>query len=121
MRNLVQFHAENKFLLMSYNQKELSVLGKVVANHERKQLKDVFKKHEIHLYSAFENPARKPSNLNVIMHALGYFSKKVSLVERRFFLNSLEEYKRTSAVEYTSQKSYFQPYPISLLEVTDFW
>lgn len=86
MRNLVQFYAKNKFLLMSYNQKELSVLGKVVANHERKQLKDVFKKLEIHLYSAFENPARKPSNLNVIMHALGYFSKKVSLVERNFFL-----------------------------------
>ena len=37
MRDLVDFQARNKLLLMSYNQKEMRILGKIVANLEKKR------------------------------------------------------------------------------------
>ncbi|MGQ9639526.1 MAG: DUF1722 domain-containing protein, partial [Candidatus Bathyarchaeia archaeon] len=34
IRQLVRFHSENKLLLAAYNQKELKILGRIVANQE---------------------------------------------------------------------------------------
>ncbi|MGB2696677.1 MAG: DUF523 and DUF1722 domain-containing protein, partial [Candidatus Zixiibacteriota bacterium] len=49
MRELVGFQTENKFLLMAYNQKEMRILGRIVANHEKKPKEEVFRNYEHHL------------------------------------------------------------------------
>jgi uncharacterized protein YbgA (DUF1722 family)/uncharacterized protein YbbK (DUF523 family) len=136
MRELVGFQTENKFLLMAYNQKELRILGRVVANHEKKPKEEVFKNYEHHLWNAFARPSKHTSNINILMHALGGFSKKLSSDEKSFLLNTIEEYRderiplsvplnilESWAVRfedsYLMNQTFIEPYPAELMEITD--
>jgi uncharacterized protein YbgA (DUF1722 family)/uncharacterized protein YbbK (DUF523 family) len=136
MGELVRFQSENKFLLMAYNQTELRILGKIVANHEKRPKVEVFKNYELHLWSAFARPSRHTSNINVLLHGLGGFSKKLSSDEKSFFLNTIEEYRdervplsvplsilKSWAVRfednYLVNQTFVEPYPVELMEITD--
>jgi uncharacterized protein YbgA (DUF1722 family) len=136
MKNLVRFQAENKLLLMAYNQTEMRALGRIVANHDRLAAHEVFEHYEKRLRRALRKPPRYTSNINVLMHALGYFSKELSSNEKAFFLDSLENYRAGKiplssllyivrswiirfGTEYLMSQTYFLPYPEELVEITD--
>ncbi|MBN1871624.1 MAG: DUF1722 domain-containing protein [Candidatus Omnitrophica bacterium] len=136
MKDLVQFHAENKFLLMAYSQKELKVMGNIVANRSGKGMGELLESYELSLRKALDSMPKFTSAINVLTHALGYFSKKLASQEKRFFLNSLEEYRREQVPlsvpvnliysyiirfkeEYLKQQTFFKPYPEDLSEVKD--
>ncbi len=136
MGALVQFQAENKLLLMAYNQKELKILGQIVANKDKRPVDDVYGLYEEHFNAALSTPARYTSNINVLMHAMGHFSKDLSPQEKRYFLASLERYREgkiplsaTLSIlrswiirfedTYLNQQTFFEPYPEALVEITD--
>jgi len=136
MRALVQFQAHNKLLLMAYNQKELKTLGRLVANPERRPPAEVFEQYAAHLARALIRPPRYVSNINVLMHALGFFSKELSTREKAFFLDALERYRNEKVPlsvplnlarawvvrfdqEYLARQTFFLPYPEALMEITD--
>jgi len=136
IKALVGFHAENKLLLMSYSQKELGLLGRIVANHEKKMPVTVFEEYESHLYKAFAGLSKYTSNINVMTHAFGYFSEKLTANEKKFFLNTIEEYRREQLPlsvpinllksyivrfqeEYLMKQTFFEPYPPGLVRVLD--
>jgi uncharacterized protein YbgA (DUF1722 family)/uncharacterized protein YbbK (DUF523 family) len=136
MRELVAFQARNKLLLMAYNQKEMRHLGRLVANLEKRPVPQVFGEYREHLRSAFATAPRYTSCINVLMHALGYFSEGLSKQEKAYFLNSLEEYRAERVPlsvpvgiikayivrfgeDYLAQQSFFAPYPARLVEITD--
>lgn len=136
MKELVRFHSESKMLLMSYNQKEMRLLGGIVANFEKKPINEVFNDYERHLFNAFKQVPKYMSSINVLMHGLGYFSKNLSHKEKAFFLDILEKYRlkrvplsvpisilRSYIVrfnqEYLMQQNFFKPYPEGLIEISD--
>ena len=136
MKDLVKFHSENKLLLMSYNQKEMRELGRITANNGGKTTEEVIKDYEQHLYRAFYQAPRYVSNINVLMHGLGYFSDSLTHEEKAFFLDSLEKYRlrkvplsvplnilRSLIVrfkeDYLIRQTFFDPYPEGLMEITD--
>ena len=136
MGALVQFQAESKLLLMAYNQKELKILGQIVANQDKRPVDDVYNLYEDHFYNALCTPARYTSNINVLMHAMGHFSKDLTPQEKEYFLASLERYRdgkiplsatlsilRSWIVRfengYLNQQTFFEPYPEALVEITD--
>jgi uncharacterized protein YbgA (DUF1722 family)/uncharacterized protein YbbK (DUF523 family) len=136
MKGLVQFHAQHKFLLMAYNQTRLKQLGSIVANHEKHPAKHVYADYQSNLYKAFTNLPRYTSNINVLMHTLGYFSKKISYREKDFFLKSLEKYRNGKIPlsvnlsiikswvvrfneKYLAQQKFFEPYPDALTDISD--
>ena len=136
MKDLVQFHSEYKMLIMAYSQKELRILGSIVANHARRKPKEVLADYADHFKKTFEKPVKFAANINVLMHAFGYFSKNLSSEEKRFFLNTLEEYRREQIPlsvllrllrshvirfnePYLMQQMFFEPYPLDLVEITD--
>jgi uncharacterized protein YbgA (DUF1722 family) len=136
IKNLVQFQADNKLLLMSYNQKELKALGKIVANPGKRPFNQVIADYELHLHAALVRPQRCGSHVNVLMHALGYFSYDLSSEEKAFFLDELQRYRDGKAPvstlrtlleswfarfgqDYLERQTYFAPYPEGLLELTD--
>jgi uncharacterized protein YbgA (DUF1722 family)/uncharacterized protein YbbK (DUF523 family) len=136
MKDLVQFQADNKLLLMSYNQKELKALGKIVANPGKRPFDQVIADYEPHMHAALARPQRCGSHVNVLMHALGYFSDDLSSEEKAFFLDELQRYREGKAPvstlrtllkswfarlgqEYLERQTYFAPYPEELLELTD--
>ena len=136
MKDLVNFHSQYKLLLMAYNQKEMSLMGKIVANHEKRPVAEVIQNYQQHLFSAFSRPARLASNINVLMHGMGYFSKQLKHEEKAFFLDALEEYREGKIPlsvpntllkswivrfeePYLMQQSFFEPYPLELVEISD--
>jgi len=136
MKDLVVFHSGNKLLLMAYNQAKLKDLGKIVANHEHRELDEVFELYRDSLGQAFSKMPRYTSNINVLMHALGYFSKEISSREKSYFLDALERYRAgklpLSAVisivnswivrfeqPYLARQTFFSPYPEELALMSD--
>jgi uncharacterized protein YbgA (DUF1722 family)/uncharacterized protein YbbK (DUF523 family) len=135
-RGLVRFQSENKLLLMAYNQKELRLMGRIVANHEKRGPNDVIESYAHHLYQAFARMPRVTSHINVLMHALGYFSKQLVSREKAHFLDLLELYREAKIPlsasiaivqswiarfdnAYLDAQTYFRPYPLELVEITD--
>jgi uncharacterized protein YbgA (DUF1722 family)/uncharacterized protein YbbK (DUF523 family) len=136
MKDLVRFHAVNKGLLMAYHQAQMRVMGRLVANHEGRSAAEVFADYGRHLARALAHPPRFTSIINVLMHALGYVSEGLSSGEKAFFLDALEKYRagkvplsaattlvRAWAVRFDVpallEQTYLEPYPESLLEITD--
>jgi uncharacterized protein YbgA (DUF1722 family)/uncharacterized protein YbbK (DUF523 family) len=136
MKDLVRFHTENKYLLMTYSQKILRELGRIVANHDKKPVSIVFQEYSNSLSQAFIKAPRFSSTINVLMHALGYFSKNLTAKEKAFFLDTLEKYRVEKVplsvplnilsswtirfeVKYLNNQTFFYPYPEALMHITD--
>lgn len=136
MDALVRFQARNKLLLMAYSQKEMRALGAIVANHARKPIAEVLVAYQEHLYLALARPPRATACINVLMHALGYFSERLTSGEKAFFLECVEEYRAGKAPlsvitsllrswiirfeqDYLAEQAFFQPYPEALVQISD--
>lgn len=136
MRVLVSFHACHKFLLMAYNQAELRAMGRIVANQDRLSVNDVVRDYRKHLVRALGKAPRRTSAINVLMHAFGYVSDKLTSREKAFFLDSLAEYRARHVplsapasvirswivrfeVNYLQDQIYLEPFPQELTEVLD--
>ena len=136
MKVLIDFQSDNKYLFMSYNQKELKALGNIVANREKKSIDEVLSAYEDHLARMFARAPRYTSNINVMMHIMGYFSDQLSSGERQHFLELLEKYRdgklplssplsvlKSWVIRfehpYLLRQTFFEPYPEELVEITD--
>ena len=136
MRDLVDFHSRNKYMLMAYSQKELRDLGRVVANHERKPIAEVFAEYERGYHAAMAGPPRYTSQLNALQHIAGHVSKHLGKEERWFLHDAIEKFReervpisvplfvlRSLAIrfedEYIRNQAFFEPYPEALVSITD--
>ena len=136
MASLVRFQTRHKMLLMAYSEKALREMGRLVANPEKKPLDAVLADYEKLLHAALAGPPRYKSAINVLMHALGYFSKALTHREKAFLLASLDKYRDRRVPlsvpisivsswitrfeeDYLAEQVFFEPYPEDLVEVTD--
>lgn len=136
MAALVRFHTEYKLQLMAYSQAGLNALGRIVANPEHAPAAKVVNAYSGRLAQTMAEPARPASNRNVLLHAFGYVSDRLSRGERGYFLELLEEYRRErlplSALltvlrawivrfeeSYLSGQKFFEPYPRALMDLAD--
>ncbi|AKB38545.1 hypothetical protein MSSAC_3955 [Methanosarcina siciliae C2J] len=134
MKDLIDFHTENKLLLMAYSQAELRKLGEIVANREGKTFKELASEYEIHLYNALSGAPKYTSTINVLMHVLGYFSDKLSSREKTLFLDWVQKYREGKTTlcpaintirswivrfenDYLMHQTFFEPYPEDLIEL----
>lgn len=128
MGTLVDFHAGNKLLLMSYSQTHLSMLGRIVANHGKKSFGTVFDEYRHAFLEATAKGSRHTNIVNAMIHAFGYFKGGLSPEEKQVFLNTVDMYREgrssldsclsilTSYIvrfeqPYLAQQTFFNPYP----------
>jgi uncharacterized protein YbgA (DUF1722 family)/uncharacterized protein YbbK (DUF523 family) len=136
LNELIHFHTKNKFLLMANSQKYTKVLGRIIANKEGKDIKNIFDEYEKNLNLVFEKLPRHTNNINVLMHAMGHFSKDITKKEIDLILDSFEKYrigKLTIStplllvksyivrfnIDYLLDQTYFNPYPEDLIILED--
>lgn len=136
INELISFHSRNKFLLMVYNQKEMRILGKILASQKKARFEEIVAQYEEHVINAFMNPPRRTSYINVLMHSLGFFSERLTSKEKAYFLDLLEDFRSEkipiSAIlvvlkawiikyeqKYLEQQTIFEPYPNELIEISD--
>ncbi len=134
MADLIGFHTRNKLLLMMYSQKELKILGNIVANRDGRDVPALTGEYRDHLRAALSWPPRCNAPINVLMHTLGYFSEQLKKEEKAFFLQSLQMYRdariplsvclnlmRSYIIrfgnEHLEAQTFFQPFPEGILEV----
>ena len=136
MKDLVKFQSKHKYLFMSYDQKQLKVLGRIVANHKQLDNVEVFKQYEKELRKMLSTERDYKSNINVLMHLMGYFSDELSAEEKEYFLATIKKYKKAKLPlsvplgilkgwairykkDYLKQQSFLTPYPEELVEIKD--
>lgn len=133
-RDLVRFHTDNKMLLLSHHQEEAKLLGRIVANHEHLATDSVMILYGDHLGKALSHLPRCTTNINVLMHAMGYFSDRLSGNEKEYFLEMLKRYRAkkiplsapASVIRgwiarfddgFLRNQTFFEPYPEELVEI----
>lgn len=133
---LMDFHGRYKYLFLAYNEQAMRACGKITANHDHHPIERVFDRYESGLADILSAPARPTALINMVMHAFGIISDNLSADEKRFFLNTLENYRderiplatlthllHSYAVRfdasYLKNQAFLQPYPPDLVEITD--
>ena len=136
LNELIAFHSHHKFILMSYHQTIMRQLGTIVANHEKKEITTLYNEYFMLLCRVLARPPRIHSPINVLMHALGYFSDTISSGEKKYFLTQLDLYREKKIplsvcnavimswivrfdVDYLATQYFFNPYPEALIELSD--
>ena len=125
---LVRYHAENKLLFMAYHQETMREMGRITANHEKREFGEVVSAYESALLRLLAHPPARASYVNALAHAMGHFSEKTSREEKSRFLATLEEYREgkiplsepletlrewsaRSGPESIETQTLFEPYP----------
>jgi len=133
---LKEFHTKNKLLLMSYHAGKLSELGKILGKSCKENVEESYKDYEEGLVRALSKNSRYKSNINVLNKCLGYFSSDISVEERKFILELIDNFKDKRIplsvpmnviksyiirfnIKNLMNQSFFEPYPSGLIEVTD--
>lgn len=128
---LIKFQSRNKLLFMAYNQTIMRKMGFLLAQNKKMEEGMIMSEYEILMKEIFQKNARYTNEINSLMHAFGYVSKKMSQREKKNFLEALEDYRMgytsvqaplalmKSLVErfeekYLIEQTYFQRYPAEL-------
>ena len=131
---VVDFHSRNKLLLMAHNQTRMRALGRLVAEAGPTPGDQLAARYRAGLGAALARPARPGNNVNVLMHALGHVSERLSPGERAQFLATLEAYRTGAAplaaalgivgawtarfeVPYLANQTFLAPYPRALVRL----
>lgn len=132
--DLIRYHTANKLLLAAHSSKESRTLGNIVANREGLDFWEQARLYRRHLAEALKRPPRYTSKANVLMHALGFFSDRISPEEKANFLGDVERFRKRklpfSALMsvlkswiarfdegYLRNQTIFEPFPEDLIEL----
>lgn len=136
LKALVEFHTRHKYLFMAYQQKTLTEMGRVLANHDHLSLEDVLSQYGALLPFIYNAAPSHGKNTNMLLHLFGYFKKDLSDHEKAFFLDQLALYQNRkipfSTVlmlikawvirfdePYLKTQRIFDLFPVELIELTD--
>jgi uncharacterized protein YbgA (DUF1722 family)/uncharacterized protein YbbK (DUF523 family) len=128
---LVEFHARHKMLILSHSPDHHRMMGKMVADVKKMPLEELYRKYQVLLMEALRLKTTSKKNVNVLMHALGYFKKSLSADEKQEFLDLLDiywkgylplivpvtllnHYVRKYKQPYLSEQYYLHPHPLEL-------
>ncbi|GLI53714.1 YbgA family protein [Thermodesulfovibrio yellowstonii] len=90
---LVKFHTKYKYLLMTYSQKHLKILGKIVADGKTALNEKISKYGEVFAEALINKPT-KGKHINTLIHIFGHISKHLNQRERAHFLELIEKYRK---------------------------
>ena len=93
VKELVEFQATNKFLIMAHSQEQLKVLGRIVASNKKVKFAEMLIDYENNLKLCLQCKPTIKTHSNVIMHIFGFFSKEFSELERNKFFDLLKNFK----------------------------
>lgn len=90
---LVEFHTNNKLLILSHNQDIYREMGRLVAQGKNYDLNELVDRYEELLLKALKLKTTLKKNINVLLHILGYFKKNLSGDEKQELLSVIDQYR----------------------------
>ncbi|MGB9907230.1 MAG: DUF1722 domain-containing protein [Candidatus Saccharicenans sp.] len=93
IKSLIDFQARAKYLFMSISQKDLKILGRILARHQKGNLEQTVADYRQAFYQLLSRPVRKSNLLNALNHMFGYVAPRLSPAEKQHFLRLLDQYR----------------------------
>lgn len=93
-RALVEFHTRHQLLLMAHSPRHCGLLDKLVAQVRELPLPEVYDRYQTLLMAALRLKSTRSKNVNVLLHALGYFKKNLAPAEKTELLEIIENYRQ---------------------------
>lgn len=132
VKSLITFHSRHKLLFMMYNQTAMREMGRLLGKMRANKIKQTADDYFQNMLRLFQRIPSKKSATNVLMHAFGYFSKRLNKSEKDHFLSLLNDYKnKFTSIHvlngilfswikrfdeaYLRQQSFFMPFPEQLV------
>ncbi len=129
--NVVDFHSQNKLVLMAHSPKHLKQMGAMTAQGKGMGCSLLYLEYEKLLLEALRLKTTIKKHYNVMLHMLGYFRKDLSADEKQELLEVMGHYKeqlvplvvpltlfrhyvRKYDQPYLEQQSYLNPHPVEL-------
>jgi len=94
IKDLVAFQSTNKYMIMAHNQKELKILGNIVASNKKIPFLEILVEYEKHLKTSLDKEPTIKTHTNVILHIFGFFSKNFSQMEKEQFFKLLSQFQK---------------------------
>ena len=91
--NLIEFHTSYKYLIYSKSQNSYKILGKIVANSEKKDIEELYKDYEAEFLKAIATKSTLNKTYNILLHIFGYFKKHITKEEKVDILESMYDFK----------------------------
>lgn len=131
MQELVAFHTAYKFLLQSKHEANYRLLGKIVANHDKKSLKEITQAYLALFKKTIAHKSTIAKTVNVLQHMVGFFKKELTSSEKEVLHMQIEEFRDEiipliavmSTIEFLAKKynttyllgqKFLNPYPKDL-------
>lgn len=131
-KNLSDFHARHKYLIMAHNPKHLKFLGQLAAGSKDQKIEKVYENYLATLMETLKLQATTKKNVNVLMHLMGYFKRNLTSDEKQELLEQiglygsnlvpiivpvtlLNHYIRKYDQPYLKEQLYLHPHPVELM------
>jgi len=93
LKNLIEFHTNYKYLILSKSQEKYNILGNIVANKENLPLEQILKIYEKEFLISISIKNNRKKVFNVLLHIFGYFKKNIDTSEKELVLTILNDFK----------------------------
>lgn len=118
-KNLVNFHTQYKFVLLSHNEVLFRDLGRLVSQCGEGSYEKI-KQDYLHTFTeALKTLATPKTHVNTLMHLMGYLKDKLDTHDKKELLNQIERYrlgKLPLIVPITLIKYFFSKHPHPYIE-----
>lgn len=132
LRDLVDFHSNEKLLLLAHHPQIYRELGRVVARAKQRERAELAEHYRERFMSAMARPASVGRQVNVLLHMAGYFRDCLDSSDRGQLADVIEDYRnllvplivpvtlirffaRRFEVAYLLRQSYLNPHPKELM------
>ena len=129
---LVQFHTQQKFLLLAHSRKYYDELGQLVAKPKSLTKETLKEKYGKTFMKALSFKATPKKNTDVLLHMMGFLKKVLSKGEKEDILNTIHDYRKglfplivpvtlirhqanKHNIEYLKDQAYLNPHPKELM------
>jgi len=130
-KSLVDFHSQEKLLILAHSPKHYQMMGKLVAGQKNFAPKELLNQYQNLLLEALNVRATIKKHVNVLQHMMGYFKNRLSADEKAELLEFIHHYRdghvplivpvtiishyaRKYNEPYLKGQTYLNPHPIEL-------
>ena len=132
-KELIEFHARYKYLVMAHSQTHYKSLGRLLADLSGEDVHAVGEQYFSELMQALAKPASRKMHTNTLMHLQGYLKNLISSDDKRELTDVIQQYHQgivplivpltllkhhlnhhQEANQYARQQVYLNPYPYEL-------
>ena len=131
LSEIQNYHSRYKYTLMDHSQESLRNLGRILANHEGKDILNIFSEYKKLFFKTLSIQSTVKNKINTLQHILGYLSKFLTKQEKSDILSHFSDYKysiksylvpssilfyliRKYQISYLENQYLFTPYPKDL-------